>query len=339
MSPLLPNSLARSVRQFFADYLPRLRGLSPHTICSYRDTFTLLFRFAESYRRRPVALLDLDDLDADLVLAFLDDLEENRGNSAGTRNVRLAALHAFFRHLPSRYPERLEQSQRILAVPFKRSCSRPVEYLEYEEIEAVLAAVDRSTRNGRRDYVLIAAMFNTGARVQEILSISPADLQLMRPFHARIFGKGRKERVCPLWPQTARLLAELLTEWALDPHSSQPLFRNHRGEALSRYGVRYILAKYCSLASSSVPSLATKRLHPHSMRHSCAVHLLKAGVDLATISHWLGHADLSTTNRYANIDLEAKREAIGKIALPDIDDSNTVSWRADASILEWLESL
>ena len=253
--------------------------------------------------------------------------------------MRLAALHAFFRYLPSRYPERLEQCQRILAVPFKRSAARPVEYLEYEEIEAVLAEVDRSSPEGRRDYALIATMFNTGARFQEILGLSPADLQLIRPFHARLFGKGRKERFCPLWPQTAQLLRELLAEYGLDPHSPQPMFRNHRGERLSRYGARYILAKYCKQASVSTPSLASKRLHPHSMRHSSAVHLLKAGVDLVTISHWLGHASVNTTNRYTSVDLEAKREAISKIALPDDGRSVGTSWRTDPSILKWLESL
>jgi integrase/recombinase XerD len=270
MNHSLPNDLARSMRHFFGDYLPRLRGLSPHTVCSYRDTFSLLLRFTESFRHRSVVLLNLDDLDTELVLAFLEHLEGNRGNSPSTRNVRLAALHAFFRYLPSRYPERLEQCQRILAVPFKRSGSRSVAYLEYEEIEAVLGAVDRRNREGRRDYALIATMFSTGARVQEILSLSPADLQLVRPFHARLLGKGRKERLCPLWPQTAQLLRELLAEWALDAHSPQPLFRNLRGGTLSRYGVRYILAKYCKEASATMSSLASKRLHPHSMRHSSA---------------------------------------------------------------------
>ena len=335
-----PNDLARSVRYFFNEYLPKLRGLSPHTICSYRDTFSLLLRFAGPCRHRGVAELELDDLNAELILAFLEYLEDGRGNSSSTRNVRLAALHAFFRYLPSRYPERLEPCQRILAIPFKRSGSRAVEYLEYEEIQAILASVDRRHLQGRRDYVLVTTMFNTGARVQEILDLCPADLQLIRPFHARLFGKGRKERLCPLWPQTARLLRELLTECGLDPHSHhQPLFRNRRGERLSRYGVRYILNKYCRNASASFPSLARKRLHPHSMRHSTAVHLLKSGVDLVTISNWLGHASVNTTNRYTSIDLEAKREAISKIALPDDKGPVVPSWRKDPSILEWLETL
>jgi site-specific recombinase XerD len=155
----------------------------------------------------------------------------------------------------------------------------------------------------------------------------------------RLVGKGRKERLCPLWPQTAELLRSLLSESGMDPHSTEPLFRNHRGEPLTRFGVRYILAKYCGRARASTPTLAGKRLHPHSMRHSTAVHLLKAGVDLTTISHWLGHASVNTTNRYVTIDLEMKREAIAKARPVDGGTDPVAPWRSDTSILEWLEAL
>ena len=334
-----PNALAAAVQHFFAGHLPCVRGVSPHTIRSYRDTFSLLLRFITTQRRRPLASVDLDDLGPELILAFLDHLEHDRANQSTTRNVRLAALHAFFRYLPGRNPERFEQSQRILAVPFKRTRSRPVEYLEHEEIQAILTAVDRSTSDGRRDYALIATMFNTGGRVQEILDLRPCDLQLASPFHARLFGKGRKERLCPLWPQTAALLRDLIAERALDASSQEPLFLNHRKGHLSRYGARYILAKYCDRARAASPSLARKRLHPHSMRHSTAVHLLKAGVDLVTISHWLGHASVDTTNRYASVDLDTKREAISKIEPAQRTASHKVSWRLPPSILGWLEAL
>jgi hypothetical protein len=199
-----------------------------------------------------------------------------------------------------------------LAVPFKRARSRPVEYLElFAEIQAVLAAIDRSTTNGRRDYALLASMFNTGARVQEIVALRISDLRLESPPHLRLFGKGRKERICPLWSQTADLLRALLAERGTNqPRADQSLFVNHHGEPLTRFGVRYILAKYCTQAREAMPTLATKRLHPHSMRHSTAVHLLRSGVDMVTISQRLGHANVTTTNRYATVDLEMKRKAI-----------------------------
>lgn len=333
------NTLAAAVQHFFTAYLPHVRGLSPHTIRSYRDTFSLLLRFMAEHCRRPLALLDLDDLDPELILTFLNHLEHDRTNQATTRNVRLAALHAFFRYVAGRIPERFEQSQRILAIPFKRTRSRPVEYLEYDEIRAILAAVDRSNPNGRRDYVLIATLFNTGGRVQEVLNLRPCDLQLSSPFHARLFGKGQKERLCPLWPQTASLLRDLMTERGLDGSSQESLFLNHCCGHLSRYGARYILAKYCDRARVVSPSLARKKLHPHSMRHSTAVHLLKAGVDLVTISHWLGHASVDTTNRYASVDLDTKREAISKIQPIESATARKITWRSNHSILEWLEAL
>ena len=232
----------------------------------------------------------------------------------------------------------MDGCQRILAVPFKRAGARVVDYLEFEEIQAIMAAIDRSGPDGQRDFVLLAAMFNTGARVQEILDLRPCDLQLERPFQVRLFGKGRKERICPLWPQTAHLIKAFLTEVGIDSGSRERLFRNHRGEPLTRFGVRYLLAKYCDQARLVAPSLSGKQLHPHSMRHSTAVHLLQSVVDLPTISHWLGHASINTTNRYAKVDLQMKRRAIAK-AKPLTSEGPTPAWRTDESILEWLESL
>lgn len=339
MKTPLPNALAQALRDFFADHLPRLRGMSPHTVRSYRDSLTLLLRFLGQHHRRPVAELDLDHFQAEQVMVFLDHLEQGRHNQRSTRNVRLAAIHAFFRYLAARSPERMEHCQRVLAVPFKRTAAQPVHYLEHEEIQAVLATVNRGTADGRRDYVLLATMFNSGARVQEILDLRPCDLQLVRPFQIRLVGKGRKERLCPLWPQTAQLLSALLGELGVDCRSTLPVFRNHRGQPLTRFGVRYLLAKYLRCATATTPTLAAKRLHPHSLRHSTAVHLLKAGVDLVTISHWLGHASVETTNRYATVDLEMKRKAIEK-AKPVPDGTKALArWRSDASILEWLEAL
>ena len=205
------------------------------------------------------------------------------------------------------HPARLAHCQRVLAVPFKRTVSRPVEYLEHEEIEAILGAVDRGTAAGRRDYALLATLFNTGARVGEIVALCVADLRLDAPAQVQLHGKGRKQRVWPLRPQTADLLRALLAERELQ--SDEPVFRNHRGTRLTRFGVRYLLQRYCTRTQARCRPCAPKRLHPHSMRHSTAVHLLRAGVDIVTISQWLGHASVTTTHRYTTVDLDMKRQA------------------------------
>jgi integrase/recombinase XerD len=334
-----PNALGHALRRFFADHLPQVRGSSPHTVLSYRDSLVLLLRFVAEQRQRGVSQLELDDLGPPEILAFLQHLESARHNAVTTRNVRLAAIHAFFRYCATEEPAWVEHCQRVLAVPFKRSRSRQVEYFDYHEVEAVLASVDRAMPDGRRDYTLLATMFNTGARVQEIVALSVCDLHLEAPPQARLYGKGRKERWCPLWPHTAELLRALLAERSRELAPDQPVFRNHRGGRLTRFGVRYLLAKYCGRASADTPSLKAKRLHPHSMRHSAAVHLLRAGVDITTISHWLGHASVTTTNRYANVDLDMKRKAIEQARPTDFGASGAALWRTDASVLEWLESL
>jgi integrase/recombinase XerD len=316
---------------------PLLR--TPHTVRSYRDTFVLLLRFVATGKRCSVPELDIDHLGPQEVLDFLQNLEIGRHNLVATRNVRLAAIHAFFRYCAAEHPDRVEQCQRVLAVPFKRSRSRPVAYLEFAEIQAVLAAIDRATPSGRRDYALLVTMFNTGARVQEIVALRVADLRLEPPPHLRLFGKGRKERLCPLWSQTAELLRAVLAERSNPPRADRPLFVNHRGGPLTRFGVRYILAKCCMQAREAMPTLATKRLHPHSMRHSTAVHLLRSGVDVVTISQWLGHASVTTTNRYATVDLEMKRKAIEQARPIDHATTGLALWRSDASILTWLETL
>lgn len=339
MKPKRPNGLARALREFFSDYLPRVRGVSPHTVRSYRDAVMLLLRFLAERGGRDVVALDFCDLDPESVIDFLEHLELDRKNGTTTRNARLAAVHAFARYAAGGHPDQLERFQRILAVPFKRAPQRVVEYLEADEIRAILDSADQSTADGRRDHALVLTMFNTGARVQEILDLRPADLQLVRPLQARLLGKGRKERFCPLWPQTADVLRALLIERGADPTSAEPLFRNHRGEPLTRFGVRYLLRKYADQAAQTTRTLAGKRVHPHVLRHTTAVHLLQAGVDLVTISHWLGHASVETTNRYAAVDLETKRAALAKAGPLGPVPPAVSSWREDASILDWLEAL
>jgi site-specific recombinase XerD len=337
MKPKLPNRLASCLRDYFTDHLPRLRGMSPNTIHSYRDSLLLLLRFLAAKRKRQISDLDLDDIESDQVLAFLNYLEQDRNNGVPTRNVRLAAIHAFFRYVGAHHLDQIERAQRILGVPFKRGRQRAVEYLEHAEIETILSRIDRSSPDGRRDYLLLATMFNTGARVQEIIDLRARDLQLTRPYQLRLFGKGRKERFCPLWPQTAQVLREFCKERQIDLQSEARVFLNHRGEPLTRFGVRYILAKCLERIRPEVATLAHKRLHPHSIRHSTAVALLKSGVDLSTISQWLGHSSPSTTNRYATIDLDMKRQAIARVK--PIPGSRNAQWRKNQTLLEWLEQL
>ncbi len=338
MSPARPNTLAVMLRAFFAEQLPGLRGLSPHTIRSYRDSLLLLLRFVAAQRRRTATTLDVDDLTPEAVVAFLAAVEQARHNSVATRNVRLAAIHAFFRFLGAQAPDRLAHAQQILGIPFKRTAQRPLAYLEVDELAAVLAAVNRATRDGRRDYALLATLFNTGARVQELLDLQVPDLHLTPPYQVRLFGKGRKERMCPLWPQTAALLRALCAERHLDARTDARVFVNHRGQPLTRFGVRFLLAKYVRQAAATVPSLGQKAVHPHSLRHTCAMHLLKAGVDLAMIAQWLGHASLTTTSKYATLDLAMKREALAR-AQPLAEPPGLAPWRGDATILAWLEGL
>lgn len=335
MKPRSPTILATALRSFFAEHLPLSRGLSPNTVMSYRDAFVLLLRFLAERHSCDVVELDVAHLGPDDLVAFLDHLESDRGNGTSSRNARRAAVRSFARYFAAGHPESVEVCQRLLAIPAKRGPTRTVDYLEGNEFLAMFDAAS----NNLRDRALLLTFLNTGARVSELLGICVADLDLQRPLQVRLFGKGRKERVCPLWPKTADALRSLVQEIGLPPSSRDRVFLNVRGEPLTRFGARYILRKYARMAQNSAPSLSRKRVHPHKLRHTSAVQLLQAGVDLVTISHWLGHASVETTNRYVVVDLEAKRAAIEK-ARPLMEPAaELATWRTDASILAWLEAL
>lgn len=329
-------TLGKALRDFFGNYVRQLRGMSSHTVLSYRDSLKLLLIFVAGRNNTTVSGLCIESIGVPDIIAFLDHLETVRKNGITTRNIRLSAIHSFFRHVATAYPEHLDQAQRVLSIPFKRASTRTIEYLEFEEIRAVLDAVDRSTTDGRRDYALLALMFNTGARVQEIVDLKTTDLDLSSSLSVRLYGKGRKERICPIFPETAQVLQECLEEQGADMRKPVAVFRNHVGGPLTRFGVRYILAKHLRKAARAHPSLGKKRLHPHSMRHSTALYLLKSGVDLSSIAHWLGHTSVNTTNKYARMDLEMKREALTKAGVLVKTES---SWRKRPDIMEWLESL
>lgn len=311
-----PTEFGRCLMRFFQEYLPALRGVSLHTIRSYRDALVLLLRFTANETKRPIEALGIADLNADRVGRFLKSLESERGNGIATRNARLAAIHTFARFLVAERPEHLESLQRVLGIPFKRGAREaPIEYLEKTEVEALLASIDRASQSGQRDYALFALMFNTGARVQEILNLRVRDLRLDPPCQVRLQGKGNKVRLCPIWPRTAQLLRELIqARHASDQDpADRPVFANRHGASMTRFGVRYLLRKHLMAGSKKVSSLAGKRIHPHSIRHTTAIYLLKAGVDFATISQWLGHASLNTTMRYARADIDLKRQALAQV--------------------------
>ena len=332
------SALACALNGFFTDYLPRQRALSPHTLHSYRDSLKLLLQFVAGKNGDP-SQLTIEALTVERVAAFLHHLEKGRGNQSSTRNVRLSAVHSFFRYVGGQCPEHLAQAQRILSVPFKRTATREIQHLDFDEILAVLAVIDRSTGQGRRDLALLSLMFNTGARVSEIVGLQTTDLRLASPPSIVLRGKGRKERTCPLWPETAHLLQKVVEERGVQWSQSVALFLNHRGTPLTRFGVRLILRKHIRKAARRQPSLKNKRLHPHSLRHSTAVYLLRSGVDLSTIAHWLGHASVNTTNKYLAVDLEAKREALAK-AKPLLQGRRRPSkWHRDRNLIAWLEKL
>jgi site-specific recombinase XerD len=317
--------------------LPEQKAVSCHTLHSYRDSLKLLLKYAAGKNQDP-SRLTVEDLTADRIVAFLQHLETARSNKPCTRNVRLTAIHSFFRFVGTQYPQHLEQAQRILSIPFKRTEIREVEHLDLAEIRTVLSAIDRATSAGRRDYALVSLLFNTGARVSEIVELKANDLTLASPPSVLFHGKGKKQRRCPIWPETARLLRRLLEESEIDPHRPETVFRNHWGRTLTRFGIRFILAKHIRRAAQQVPSLRSKRLHPHSVRHSCALYLLRSGVDLSTIAHWLGHADLNTTNKYLSLDLEEKREALTKAKTVVKPGRSSAAWRKNPNLIGWLEA-
>ena len=322
------------LQSFFQQRLIAERGVSARTIASYRDTFELLLRYAEKAIGRPPSALTLDDIDAPLVLAFLDHLEAHRGNCPRTRNLRLTAIRSFMRYASIRDPTALPIAQRVLAIPGKRFDRPALEFLSREEVKALLDAPDRSTWSGRRDAVLLATLYNTGARVSEITGLCVEDVLTDRASSLHLRGKGRKERVIPLWKTTAAQLRAWLSH--IDSSPGAPVFPNHLGERLSRSGVQYRLSVALATATKRCPSLAGRRISPHTLRHTTAMHLLQSGVDLTVIALWLGHEDPATTHLYVEADLTMK-----EAALRHLEDPGTapLRFRARDRLLSFLETL
>ncbi len=339
MTPRQSDALLVLVQSFFQKYLRGVRGASDHTVRAYRDALRLFFAFLvdrDHHPRRSAADLTLDDITAEAVLAFLDHVEAHRGNCAATRNCRLAALRSFAQHVLRHDVAHAEQYGRILAIASKRATLRVIPYVEPEEARAIIATVGSNTPHAARDRALLLFLYNTGARVSEALAVRPRDLRLDRPRQVRLHGKGGKERICPLWPETVAALRPIIR-----PEGPEaPVFRNARGETLTRDGVAYLLDKYVRCASDTQPSLRTRRVTPHVLRHSCAVALLQAGVDVSVIRDYLGHASVATTSRYITTNLKTKRdvlEAFWKRA--GLTTRTRRRWRASPKLLSFLETL
>lgn len=336
MTHRIREPLLRFVESYFNDHLRRVRGASPHTVRAYGHALRLFFIFLAA-RDRPISTLGLDDVVVDNVLAFLDYIERTRGNRAATRNCRLAAIRGFVEHLLRHDVSRAEQYRRILAVRAKRAPIRAVDYLEPEHVRVLLERPDRRTPAGQRDHALLLFLYNTGARISEALGVTTGDLHLAAPRHVRLRGKGSKERICPLWTETAAALSRVVSA---SGGMAGPVFRSTAGRPLSRDGAAAMLSKYVDRAAKELPVLRRRRISPHVLRHSCAVALLQAGVDLTVIRDYLGHASVATTGRYIQTNIEMKREVLQAFwRRAGLARRTGGRWRPAPSLVAFLSSL
>ena len=322
------------LQDFFLRRLITQRGASARTVEAYRDAFELLLGFLQQHTGKPASALQLTDLDAPLVLDFLDYLETERGNSARTRNARLAAIHSFMRYAALRDPTCLPITARVLAIPAKRFDRPVLGYLTRDQIAAILAAPDRATWSGRRDAVLLATAYNTGARVSELTNLCVGDVLLDRQAAVHLHGKGRKQRAIPLWKTTAAELRGWLDQ--IDRAPDAPVFPNRAGAPLTRSGVRDRLDRAVTAAQQHCPSLHGRHVTPHTLRHSTAMHLLQSGTDLAVIALWLGHESPATTHQYLEADLTAKEAVLRRLTDPSPAPTR---FQPDDHLLAFLQGL
>lgn len=332
------TNLSRLVQSYFESHLVIERGLRTHTIIAYRDTIKLYLKYLTKRSRLPIQKLDLEMLTAKSVLGFIEDCSKSRMNGAKTTNQRLAVLKSFFTYLMNNDPDHMAEYERVFHLKSRRVPYRPVEYLERAEIEAVLNAVDRSTLKGVRDYAALLFLYNTGARAQELCDATAADLRLEKPHLAVLHGKGQKTRQVPLWPETAQAVKKLMEERGGADEPSAVLFTNQNGKRLTRFGLRYILSAYVKKAAKRMPELAKKKVGPHTIRHTTAMHLLQSGVDITIIKTWLGHVDLNTTHGYVEINMKMKEEALKKARPSKTKNYPTSNRSREKHLLEWLES-
>jgi integrase/recombinase XerD len=322
------------VQRFFCDYLMNQRNVSPRTIAAYRDTFRLLLRELQTQSGKSASELEFPDLDAPAVLAFLRSIEKDRGNSIRTRNARLAAIRAFANYAASEETSFLATARQIRVIPMKRFDRPLIGFLSREEIQAILDAPTLDTWSGRRDRAMLTALYNTGARVSEIIAVRMKDICLDAAPSMTLHGKGRKERVVPLWKSTACLLRHWIKE--TDSEKDAPLFPGCRGQPLSRSGVEERLRRAVKSASAKCPSFSKRPISPHTFRHTTAMHMLQSGVDITVIALWLGHESISTTHMYIEADLAMKQKALDRLHAPGRQPH---VYRAPDKLLEFLRAL
>jgi site-specific recombinase XerD len=325
---------------FFNDYLKLQKGLRPHSLRSYADALRLFLQFVSKELAHKITLLSLDDLTADHVCRFLNFLEEARANSVRSRNHRLSALRTFFEFIGRQLPDRLAQAQKVAAIPTKRVQPPEIFFLERDEIESVFASLPSKGCLALRDRALLLFLYNTGARVQEVADLRASNIEFDPHSRVHLHGKGDKWRICPLWNETASLLKRLLDQ--TDGTPDRPVFTGRQGRALTRFGLYKIVRRHTQHIVKHASDGHRRSVSPHLWRHSTAVHLLEAGVEVNVIRAWLGHVSLETTNRYAEITIRMKEEALKQCNPPSVVSERFPQkpvWRNDASILKWLQSL
>lgn len=333
---MMTHAIAPLLKRFFSHYLPVQKGLSVHTVRAYRDAIKLLLCYVADTLRKSVDKLTIEDITEKNVLGFLDNIEEEHGCTQRTRNARLAAIRSLFAFIAREEPILVLQSQQIRAIPLKRTEHKTIEYLEEKEMQAVLDVIDINTRTGVRDRALLMLLYNTGARVSEVVNLELTDLRLAVAAQVKLHGKGNKDRSCPLWPETVAAVDAYLKQRASKEPGIQRVFLNANGDPITRFGIRHVTRKYGVKAQVKRPALETKPVNPHRIRHTTAMHLLRAGNDINMVSYWLGHADLNTTHVYVEIDMETKRKMLDKAHAPRI--SKKGPWHKP-QVLQWLNQL
>ncbi len=333
------NQLLKSIQYFFQSYLPKERGLSVHTIRSYRDTLKLFLQHVSEIKKRKVQSLNLEEITTDNVKSFLNWIEKQRDNSISTRNQRLAVIKTFVAFLMTQDIALGNQLEKISLMTMKRVPYKPVVYLTDDEMQALLESVDQDTSQGVRDYAILLVLYNSGARVQELCDLKIKDVRIEKPSMVTLTGKGRKTRHVPVWAGTITAIKKYL-EITSSSNPDNYIFMGKRGEPLSRFAVRYLVQTYVGKAAKKCKSIKEKDIGPHTLRHTTAMHLLQSGVDIAVIKEWLGHAVLNTTHEYVEINMKMKEAALAKTTSPK-NTHNSISsiLKQEKDVLKWLEAI